>query len=33
MNSFITPDITVFDIVPQIDIELNSGSKVPGVPS
>lgn len=30
--SFITPDITVYDITPQIDVELGVGSKVSGVP-
>ena len=32
MNSFIAPDISVFDIAPQIDVELGVGSKVAGVP-
>lgn len=32
MNSFIAPDITVYDITPQIDITLGVGSKVAGVP-
>ena len=32
MNSFIAPDITVYDITPQIDIELGNGGYVSGVP-
>lgn len=32
MNSFIAPDISVFDIAPQIDVELGNGGFVSGVP-
>ena len=32
MNSFIAPDITVYDIIPEVDVQLGSGSKVPNVP-